>query len=159
MYVWLGCSGQTRKQGAILTQGGKDILASRPALGLPLEQKSGIYGQKWGSLRSTRKRKFENNWLGKKKKITKKWKKSRESFKLLKLWLPPILLPLIRYLANRFMYFDVLWLKAANKLKIVFDPFCSFSSIVSVTKSPFVNTLFCEYKCGPAGGSKEQSGQ
>ena len=27
-------------------KGGKDILAGRPALGLPLEQNSGIYGQK-----------------------------------------------------------------------------------------------------------------
>lgn len=58
---------------------GKDILAGRPAQGLPLEQKSGIYGQKWGSLRSMRKRKFENNWLGQKKE-----KRKKKSFKLQK---------------------------------------------------------------------------
>lgn len=41
---------------------GKDILAGRPALGLPLEQNSGIYGQKQGSLRSMKKWIFEHNY-------------------------------------------------------------------------------------------------
>lgn len=48
----LGCGERSRKRGNTLTQGGKNILAGRPALGLPLEQNSGIYGQKQVSLRS-----------------------------------------------------------------------------------------------------------